>query len=121
MNVTIQVLEGKSHRPAFKGQFEGSQEGLLLLSSRGEVAADSTEPLGARCRAEAAEVFCRSLIIRRSRSEPLLSNGTARSVMKRSTSSRHSRSGFASAGAGLLRRTERGGSAGTGGRRTRRR
>ena len=49
-------------------------------------------------------VFCCTLTIRRSRSDPLLVKGTARSVMKRSTSSRRRRSRLTS-----LRCGERGG------------
>lgn len=52
--VIIQVLGGKSHKPAFEGQFKGCQEELLLLSCGGKVAADPAEALGSRNRLEAA-------------------------------------------------------------------
>jgi hypothetical protein len=62
-------------------------------------------PVGVR---EQPEVFCASFTIRRSRSDPLLSNGAERSVRKRSTSSRHSRSRLMRGTAGFFFRTRLG-------------
>ena len=60
------------------------EELAVVFDSGGYVAADRAELFGSGEDAQAAgETFCRNLIIRTRRSEPLLSGGIRQSVVKR--------------------------------------
>jgi hypothetical protein len=62
---------------------EDVEEMLAVFGGGGQVAADRAELPGTGERAQASGTFCRSLIMRMSRSEPLLSGGIRQSRAKR--------------------------------------